>query len=76
MFAEGADTRLFGQEELHLHRDLVNLEYDLQALVDRIASGGTSAKEAAVTDKRLQELLSKIRGQIRDLSLLSEEQDT
>eukprot|EP00198_Chlamydomonas_reinhardtii_P012439 XP_001701776.1 Qb-SNARE protein, Sec20-family [Chlamydomonas reinhardtii] len=75
--AAGADVSLFGPDELQVHQQLLKLERDIQVATDRIAnSAASSANAPAVTDKQLQELLSSVRGQIRDFELLAEEQDT
>lgn len=72
-----ADISLFGPDELQLHRELLELEKDVQMAIDRIARSTTGTSSSpAVTDKQLQEFLSSLRGKIRDLELLSEEQDS
>ncbi|EFJ49489.1 hypothetical protein VOLCADRAFT_120749 [Volvox carteri f. nagariensis] len=67
---------LFGPHELELHQEMLGLEQEIQAAIDRILETAVSATGPAVTDKQLQELLQRMRGKIRDMELLSEEQDT
>ncbi|GFR40204.1 hypothetical protein Agub_g767, partial [Astrephomene gubernaculifera] len=76
--AAEADVSFFGPDEVQAHSQLVKLEEEIQSAIDQIPGSWEAAAigGSAVTDKLLQELLSRMRGQIRDLELLSEEQDT
>lgn len=83
--AAQADVALLGPDELHQHQQLLQLEADLQACVQRIITTASSAPPAttggqhlqlpSVTDRELQQHLAKLRSQIRDLELLAEEQE-
>jgi hypothetical protein len=61
-----------GPDEQAVHDGLLELEAEVEGACSQIAAGAAS-REA---DKHLQELLLRIRGAIRDLELLADEQDT
>lgn len=79
MGASAVDTTLFGGDELGQHRALLEVEQTVIRTLDDLANAPSTSFTAglsAAVEKTLQQHLASIRSRIRDLELLSEEQDT